>query len=283
MEKNRRNFIKAVIAGSAVIATGVILFPKSIPGSSTITKTQKTQQSSTELKTLDDLNYPEPNDPNKALGMVIDLDKCNGCVKDNGEEPDCVSACRVSHNVPPEMDWIKIFKKQDNPLQEPYFFPRICQQCENPPCVEVCPVGAALRRHDGDGLVLINHEVCIGCRLCMTACPYETRYFNWEEYEEPNKTLLKYDSPMFATEHIKGTTDKCDFCAHKGYLGQIAHCASACKSGALYYGNLKENLVTNSQGETLDVKKVVNDRNGYRYKEELGTNPRVYYLPRRQF
>ena len=115
----------------------------------------------------------------------------------------------------------------------------------------------------------------------MTACPYETRYFNWDEYEEPNKKILEHDSPMYATNHIRGTTDKCDFCAHEGYLGRISHCAAACSNGALYYGNLKENMVTNSQGETLDVKKVLNERNGYRYKEELGTNPRVYYLPRR--
>ncbi|OLS26386.1 MAG: Hdr-like menaquinol oxidoreductase iron-sulfur subunit 1 precursor [Candidatus Heimdallarchaeota archaeon LC_3] len=277
MDKNRRNFLKAIVAGSAVVS-GALLLPKTILGSSSKINIQ---QSSNELKSLDDLKYPEPNDSNISFGMVIDLDKCDGCEKDNGEEPDCASACRDSHNVPQEMDWIKIYKRQDNPFQEPYFFPRICQQCENPPCVEVCPVGAALRRHDDDGLVLINHDICIGCRLCMTACPYETRYFNWEQYNVPNKNI-KHNSPMYSTKHIKGTTDKCDFCGHRGYLGEIAHCASACKNGALYYGNLKENLVTNSQGETLDVKKVVNERNGYRYKEELGTNPRVFYLPRRQ-
>ena len=281
MEDDRRRFLKLILAGT-VFSAGALVIAKSIPGSSSKSTTSESNQQSTgKIESIDDFHYPNPNDKNKAFGMIIDLEKCNGCEKIEGNEPDCVNACRVSHNVPPEMDWIKIFKKQDNPYQEPYFFPRICMQCEKPPCVEVCPVGAALRRHDGDGLVLIDHKRCIGCRLCMTACPYETRYFNWDEYSEPRASLLKYDSPMFATNHIKGTTDKCDFCGHEGYMGHISHCAAACNNGALYYGNLKENLVTNSQGETLDVKKVLNERNGYRFKEELGTHPRVYYLPRR--
>ena len=242
-----------------------------------------------------DQDNPVPNRGSMAFGMVIDLNKCDGCKNDRvysvaiqDYEPGCTAACRVMHNVPPEQEWIKIFYTKDNPMTNGYYFPRPCMQCQRPPCVRVCPVGASYHRpldHDGkgpgDGLVLIKYHRCIGCRICMAACPYEVRYFNWAAYDEPNKTIFKYHSPMYATKRTLGTVEKCDFCAHMGYGGRLAACAQACTKGAIYYGNLKENAVTNSHLETIDVQKTITSRTGFRMKEELGTRPRVYYLPKR--
>ncbi|MFW9929540.1 MAG: 4Fe-4S dicluster domain-containing protein [Candidatus Thorarchaeota archaeon] len=278
MKTSRRSFLKMLLAGGAIGATGLIASNLGLKllGSQSSAKPNSTTQQTDQKE----MKYPYPNDPNTAWGMVIDLQKCTGCQDYPEGQAPCQTACREMHNVPPEMDYIKIYQKQDNVMQKPYNFPRICMQCENPPCVNICPVGAAFRREDGDGLVLIDHGRCIGCRLCMAACPYETRYFNWYKYDEPNKKIIPEDSPYYVTFHPRGVTDKCDFCGgHLGYRGQISGCASACPEGALYYGNLKENAVTNSKGETINVTEIVKARGGYRYKEELGTHPRVYYLP----
>jgi molybdopterin-containing oxidoreductase family iron-sulfur binding subunit len=251
-----------------------------------------------------DLDNPLPNDANMALGMVIDLNKCDGCQDDKvwhpalnggegGYEPRCTAACRTMHNVAPEQEWMKIYYKQDNPMSNGYYFPRPCMQCQRPPCVRVCPVGAAFHRplnHDGtgpgDGLVLIKYGRCIGCRTCMAGCPYEVRYFNWSLYDENtpgndvDTSLYKYHSPMYATKRTLGTVEKCDFCGHLGYGGKLSACTQACPKGAIYYGNLKDDTVTNAKLENIKVSESITTRNGFRMKEELGTKPRVFYLPK---
>jgi molybdopterin-containing oxidoreductase family iron-sulfur binding subunit len=288
VKESRRSFIKMLITGST-LAVGSMLTLKSL---SIFNKTKASPEdketTSQGIHPGDKFSYPNPNDPNKAWGMVIDLNKCKGC--GGSDDPPCMVACRRMHNVPADQHWIKIYYIKDNPFTEGYFFPRVCMQCENPPCRNICPVTAALRRDDGDGLVLIDHDRCIGCRLCIAACPYEVRHFNWEDqiFSEENTEkygwdpdLVQYDSPMYVTRHQRGTTDKCDFCGHLAYQGILPACVEGCSEGALYYGNLKENSVTNNDGETLDVQKTVSDKGGYRYKEELGAKPRVYYIPRR--
>jgi molybdopterin-containing oxidoreductase family iron-sulfur binding subunit len=286
MESSRRSFLKMLLAGGS-LAGGSLLMLNNLPYGNFAKASLNDSENPPGSQPGDAFNYPNPNDPNKAWGMIIDLNKCRGCGEYGDSEPPCSSACRVMHNVPPEQEWIKIYFVQDNPMQKGYYFPRVCMQCEEPPCRRVCPVNAALRRDDGDGLVLIDHDRCIGCRLCIAACPYEVRYFNWgeykDQYDDPEKRkLLQFDSPMYVTKHQKGTTDKCDFCGHFAYQGLLPACVSACTEGALYYGNLKDNAVTNSKNETLNVAKVISENGSYRFKEELGTKPRVYYIPLRK-
>ncbi|MHA2365749.1 MAG: 4Fe-4S dicluster domain-containing protein [Candidatus Hodarchaeales archaeon] len=279
MTTSRRSFIKTLLAGGLLSGGTLVFF-----NINTIQNFAKgTSNDTNDITQIgDSLDYPNPNDSDKAWGMIIDLNKCTGCSDNEQDETSCSSACRTMHNVPPEQEWIKIYFVQDNPMQKGYYFPRVCMQCENPPCRQICPVGAALRRDNGDGLVLIDHDTCIGCRLCISACPYEARYFNWEDYDEPNKVIIFDNSPMYVTKHEKGTVNKCDFCGHMVYQGLLPACVSACSEGALYYGNLKENAVTNSHGETLDVAKTISEKGGFRFKEEFGTKPRVYYLPQRK-
>ena len=203
--------------------------------------------------------------------MVIDLNRCNGC-------GDCVRACQQRHNVPAGQEWITIYRM---PAEDgsTYPFPRPCMQCDNPPCVFVCPVmGATFAREDG--VVLIDQNRCIGCRYCMAACPYGARYFNWGGRPELTPDELRIYSPEHPVVHRRGTVEKCMFCIHQTPGGRLPQCVGSCVEGAMFFGDRREDAVTNSKGETLALSELL--RNGaFRWKEELGTRPRVYYVPRR--
>ena len=199
--------------------------------------------------------------------MVIDLARCDGC-------KECTKACQWTHFTG-DQEWIKVFEVKDE-AGNTVFLPRPCMQCENAPCLNVCPVGATFRNENGT--VLIDHELCIGCRFCMAACPYDARSFNWGEPENPpGATFAKY-SPEYPVPHRKGTVDKCMFCAHNAMNGQLPACASACPMSAIWFGDLKADIATNGL-ETVQLSWLLTERNAYRLKEELGTSPRVWYLP----
>ena len=208
--------------------------------------------------------------------MVIDLSKCDGCGK-------CMQACSKMHFIPPERQWIKVLRMQDAEHTAPYFFPQPCYHCDNPPCTKVCPVDATFKRQDG--IVLIDNERCIGCRFCMAACPYGARSFNWARPHDPPEALAQGYSPEHGVPRRVGTVEKCDFCPDMAAQGLLPGCVGGCPMGALYYGDENEDAVTNSQGDTQRLSKMLLDRSGYRHLEELGTKPRVYYLPptNRQF
>ena len=138
----------------------------------------------------------------------------------------------------------------------------------------VCPVGANL--HTDEGLVLVDTEACIGSRACMAACPYEARYFNWSEPPAPKRL------PMASTPQMpvakKGTVGKCVFCADRLPYGELPACVSACSMGALYIGDLVTDVAVNGPGTSVVLSEFLHDNDAVRYKEELGTNPRVYYI-----
>ena len=104
--------------------------------------------------------------------MVIDLSKCRNARK-------CVEACQGAHHLRPYEYHLNTLIMQESANTSPYYMPKPCQHCDNPPCVAVCPVDATFKRQDG--IVLIDNERCIGCRFCMAACPYSARMFHWEE------------------------------------------------------------------------------------------------------
>lgn len=222
------------------------------------------------------LGEPYQSDPSRQWAMVIDLAKCNGC-------GDCQVACNEFHRVPTGQEWIKIYQLKDHENGTPYWFPRVCMQCDNAPCVKVCPVGATYKREDG--LVLLDQDRCIGCRFCLAACPYSARYFNWSEpaNETPAQKREPYDLEK-NTPHRKGVAEKCLFCPSMIREGKLPACAAACPMNAIYMGDRNEDAVTNRVGETLRLRNVMKE-GAYRAQEELGTEPRVYYLPprRRQY
>jgi Fe-S-cluster-containing dehydrogenase component len=207
---------------------------------------------------------------NQKWIMVMDLAKCDGC-------KDCTKACNAMHFVPPMQEWIKVFEVLDNPAAGPYYLPRPCLQCDNPPCVRGCPVGATFKRTDG--IVLMDQDRCIGCRNCIAQCPYSARFFNWSEPPHTPKELSCSYSMEKSYPHRKGVVEKCDFCADMLRAGKLPACADKCDMGAIYVGDEYEDAVTNSKGETIQLTKITKQGAGFRLLEELGTEPRVYFLP----
>jgi molybdopterin-containing oxidoreductase family iron-sulfur binding subunit len=202
--------------------------------------------------------------------MVIDLAKCDGCGH-------CSQACGKAHFIPDDRKWIKVLSMQDAENTAPYWFAQPCFHCDNPPCTKVCPVDATFKRQDG--VVLIDNERCIGCRFCMAACPYGARSFNWTRPNDPPEALAEGYTPEHGFPRRVGTVEKCDFCPDMAEMGMLPHCASGCPMGVIYYGDENEDCVTNSAGDTPQLSKMLLDHGGYRHLEELGTKPRVYYLP----
>ena len=214
--------------------------------------------------------------PGRKWVMVHDLAKCDGCGK-------CTEACAKMHFIPPDrqyrsiLQWIPVLVLRDPRLAAPYYFPRPCFHCDNPPCTKVCPVNATYKTQDGT--VLIDNNRCIGCRFCMAACPYGVRTFNWGvPHNSPAEEKRGY-SPEWGYPRRIGTVEKCDFCPDMAAIGQLPACASGCPMGVIYFGDENEDAVTNFFGETLRLSKILRDKAGYRYMEELGTKPRCYYLP----
>jgi molybdopterin-containing oxidoreductase family iron-sulfur binding subunit len=209
--------------------------------------------------------------PGKSFVMVIDLSRCKNLRK-------CQTACNHMHSVHPGQNWIKVHQMQDADHTAPYWQPSTCMHCDSPPCVKVCPVDATFKRQDG--IVLIDNDRCIGCRFCMAACPYSTRVFNWEEPVEEDKSLAEkpHHSCETSLPQKKGTVGKCDFCPDMTRMGMLPHCVSACPNGVFMFGDMNEDSVTNGS-ETFRFSELVKDKAGYRLMEDLGTKPRVYYLP----
>jgi len=136
-------------------------------------------------------------------------------------------------------------------------------------------VDATFKRQDG--VVLVDSDRCIGCRFCMAACPYSARVFNWG-HPAPSGSKEPY-SPEKGYPRKVGTVEKCDFCPEQLANGVLPACATVCDMGALFLGDEIEDAVTNSKGQTFRLSTLLKDRGAYRHLEELGTSPRVYYLP----
>ncbi len=165
-------------------------------------------------------------------GMLVDTSKCeDGC-------NDCVTACNEEHALTdtgrPETDaqWIRKLTVKDRLSGNSKSMPMMCQHCEHPPCVDVCPTGASFKR--ADGIVLVDKHICIGCRYCMMACPYKARSFIHEEIKDQ-----KVEAPRG-----KGCVESCTLCVHKVDRGDgTTACAEACaKAGhrALIFGDLND-------------------------------------------
>lgn len=206
--------------------------------------------------------------PNRKFTMVIDLARCKNARK-------CVEACQEGHMLPKDHEWIKLYLLQDDIETAKYWFPRPCFHCDKPMCVSVCPVGATYKRPDG--IVLIDNQRCIGCKFCMTGCPFSARVFNWKDPEVTVPEGHVYD-PETNIPPVEGTVGKCVFCADKLRKGELPRCVQACPMGVIFFGDILEDTVTNGN-ETVRFSKMMDDRAGYRYREELGTLPSVYYLP----
>jgi len=202
-----------------------------------------------------------------AWCMVIDLRYCDGCES-------CTLACQERHQLTKDQTWLKVYTMTDA-AGGTFHMPRLCMMCENPPCTYVCPVGATYR--NADGVTLVDQNVCIGCRACMAACPYEARYFNWSD-PPPAKRLPMPPTPEFPVPQVKGTVGKCVLCADRLTHGELPGCVAGCPMGVIYVGDLVTDVAVNGLGTTVRLSQFLKENDAVRFKEELGTSPRVYYI-----
>ena len=205
----------------------------------------------------------------KQLGMVIDLYRCIGCHT-------CAVACKGENNLPNGIWWNRILTKGGEDMDTPSgIFPNVrmvhyplnCQHCVNPACVKVCPVGATYKDED-TGVVRQDYDKCIGCRMCMAACPYTgVRSFNWEE----PKLYVDFDcGDSDVPKHRKHTVEKCTMCWHRLAKGLAPICIEACPGRARFFGDLND--------PESEVSKLIATREHRTLLPEKGTRPSVYYL-----
>lgn len=210
----------------------------------------------------------------RAWAMVIDTRKCVGCHA-------CTVACISENKLPPGVVYRPVVQEEIGvyPNVQLRFFPRPCMQCDEPPCVSVCPVNATWKRPDG--IVAIDYDKCIGCRYCVVSCPYGARtsdfgldYSDGTPAEQPYEALPnhEYGKAWSRVDHGSpvGNARKCQFCLHRLEEGMLPQCVTSCIGRATYFGdaNDPDSLVAEKRSEPNQVKLL----------EEHGTKPRVTYL-----
>jgi molybdopterin-containing oxidoreductase family iron-sulfur binding subunit len=258
MTTNRRDFLKIAGVSALTVMTPSLLLPvwakeniripgKDFPAAKTLTA--------------------------KRWAMAVDPAKCSAnCT-------DCIVACHTIHNVPDfgnpkdEIKWIwpepfaAVFPDNHHAYSgqaiQKMRLPVLCNHCANPPCVRVCPTKATFQRPDG--IVMMDYHRCIGCRLCMAACPYGARSMN---YRAPRPFIARIN-PDFPTR-TKGVVEKCNFCEERLAKGLLPACVEACKQKALIFGD-----VENPRSE---IRLLIEKRFNLLRRAHLGTAPQIYYL-----
>ncbi len=174
--------------------------------------------------------------------MVIDTRRCTGCHA-------CSVTCKTENDVPIGVtrSWVEYIEKGDYPNVTRHFLPRLCNHCSDPQCVKVCPTGATYKREE-DGIVVVNADVCIGCKYCIQACPYDARFIN------PRT----------------GTADKCDFCLHRVKEGIAPACVNTCQGKARIFGDMND--------PNSEVARLIETEAVTVLRSEMGTRPNVYYI-----
>lgn len=202
-------------------------------------------------------------------GMVIDTKRCIGCHT-------CSVSCKQVNNLPENVWWNRVYTTEgddQDTASAPWphgrfdYIPVGCQHCENPACVKVCPVGATYKDPE-TGVVRQDYDKCIGCRMCMGACPYNgVRSFNWEEPK------FYYDfgtGDADVPQHQKHVVEKCTFCYQRLSKGEDPACMHLCPERARFYGDLDD--------PESAASRALKGRNYQQLLPEMGTKPSVYYL-----
>jgi len=219
-----------------------------------------------------------PPIPGVKYGYAINLSVCNGSGK-------CVEACHRenNHDRATNQSYIRVLEMSQGsldlgkaethydgatlPNKDKYYLPVQCQQCDNPPCVKVCPVEATWK--EPDGIVVVDYDWCIGCRYCEAGCPYHARRFNWKAPEIPPEEINPNQGYLSNRIRPQGVMEKCTFCLHRVRDGRLPACLEACPTGARVFGNL---LDPNS-----DIRWILANKRIFVLKEELGTAPSFFY------
>jgi Fe-S-cluster-containing dehydrogenase component len=216
--------------------------------------------------------------PGVMYGYAFNISKCKGY-------RNCVEACINENNLDRRAgtQYIRIFEMGDGvvdldhgdatyhhdvPAAGHFYMGTQCFQCANPPCVQVCPVGATWQ--EPDGITVIDYDWCIGCRYCMAACPYWARRFNWAEPDVPAAEENPNQHYLGNRAKKKGVVEKCTFCIQRTREGQLPACAEACPTGARVFGNLLD--------PGSEIRWVLANKRVFRLKEDLKTEPRFWYF-----
>ena len=221
----------------------------------------------------------EPPLPDTVFAYALDISRCVGCRR-------CVYACVDENNQTrdPQIQWIRVLQMEKHhgidfahadPYYDPktvpeaghFYLPMACQQCDNPPCTKVCPVGATWK--EADGIVVIDTDWCIGCRYCMAACPYGARRFNWGEPNVPAKDVNPNTHWLGNRPRPKGVVEKCTWCIQRVRNGRYPACVEVCPVGARKFGNLLD--------PTSEVRAIIERKRVLVLKAELNTLPKFYF------
>ena len=202
-------------------------------------------------------------------GTVIDIQACIGCTS-------CAVACKIENNIPDEIWWNKVFTDGGRNFNTPKGkYPNLtisnytlaCQHCENPACTTVCPVGATYKNSE-TGAVVQDYDKCIGCRMCMSACPYTgVRSFNWEN---PKYSVGHAVGDASVKPHLMHVVEKCTMCSHRLARGEQPACIEVCPGRARHFGDLDD--------PNSEVSQLLSKRKHMQLLQEKGTKPTTYYL-----
>ncbi len=252
MDIDRRNFLKIVGLSTAISFGTDVISKTSVNAFNEVSNKQLTA---------------------KRWAIVINTKKLTPEIIKNITE-----ACHKSHNVPnitinkdQEVKWIwgsdfeHAFADDDPYIKtetKNSIFPLLCNHCDNPPCVRVCPTEATFRRNDG--IVMMDMHRCIGCRFCMAACPFGARSFN---FMDP-RPFVENENKEFPTR-MRGVVEKCTFCYERLSIGLAPICEEA-GSGSIITGDIED---INSS-----VRKILSENTYIKRKPHLGTNPQVFYI-----
>jgi len=223
------------------------------------------------------INDPLPI-PGTKYGYAINLSVCNG----NGK---CVEACHKenNHDRDSNQSYIRVLEMDRGstdmehgnttythavPQPDKYYLPVQCQQCDEPPCVDVCPVEATWK--ESDGIVVVDYNWCIGCRYCEAACPYHARRFNWKAPTIPAEEINPNQGYLSNRVRPQGVMEKCHFCLHRTREGKLPACLEACPTGARIFGNMLD--------PDSDIRWVLANKQVFVLKEDLGTVPSFFYF-----
>lgn len=220
-----------------------------------------------------------PPQPGVVFGYALNISKCQGY-------RDCVQACVKENNLgrDSQMQYIRVlqmdrgtrdlehsehyYDPNEVPVPGKYYLPVACMQCDNPPCVKACPTEATWR--EADGIVVVDYDWCIGCRYCMTACPYWARHFNWTEPQIPADQINPNTNYLGNRPRPQGVVEKCHWCTQRTRQGRQPACQEACPTGARIFGNLLD--------PASEIRYVLAHKQVFRLKEELGTEPKFWYF-----
>jgi len=201
------------------------------------------------------------------LAIAINTARCIDCMT-------CVNACKMQNNVPDGMLWNRVITEGCDtingatgtyPNLERHFLPLACQHCENPACQKVCPTGATYK--DDKGRVEIDYDKCIGCRMCMAACPYNARTFNWAA---PERSAGFSYGDARVPERPRGVMEKCTLCKERTDDGDKPMCVACCPTRARVFGDLDD--------PNSEISRLKREGNVRILLEDKGTRPQVFYV-----